>query len=51
MTDLKRSVDKSGQANDQMNNKLYNTADTTLKLLRKFDALGLPVVQVATEAA
>ncbi len=51
LTDLKRSVDKSGQANDQMNNKLYNTADTTLKLLRKFDALGLPVVQAATEAA
>ena len=51
LTELKRSVDKSGQANDQMNNKLYNTADTTLKLLRKFDALGLPVVQAATEAA
>lgn len=51
LTDLKRSVDKSGQSNDQMNNKLYNTADTTLKLLRKFDALGLPVVQAATEAA
>lgn len=55
LTDLKRSVDKSGQANDQMNNKLYNTADTTLKLLRKFDSLGLPVVdvtpvQAATEA-
>lgn len=50
LTELKRSVDKSGQANDQMNNKLYNTADTTLKLLRKFDALGLPVVQAATEA-
>lgn len=55
LTDLKRSVDKSGQSNDQMNNKLYNTADTTLKLLRKFDALGLPVVdvtpvQAATEA-
>ncbi len=51
LTDLKRSVDKSGQANDQMNNKLYNTADTTLKLLRKFDSLGLPVMQAATEAA
>ena len=51
LTELKRSVDKSGQANDQMNNKLYNTADTTLKLLRKFDALGMPVVQAATEAA
>ncbi len=51
LTELKRSVDKNGQANDQMNNKLYNTADTTLKLLRKFDALGMPVVQAATEAA
>lgn len=51
LTDLKRSVDKSGQSNDQMNNKLYNTADTTLKLLRKFDSLGLPVVQAATEEA
>ena len=46
LTDLKRSVDKSGQANDQMNNKIFNMADTTVKLLRKFDALGLPVVDV-----
>ena len=51
LTDLKRSVDKSGQSNDQMNNKIFNMADTTVKLLRKFDALGLPVVQAATEAA
>lgn len=51
LTDLKRSVDKSGQSNDQMNNKIFNMADTTVKLLRKFDALGMPVVQAATEAA
>ena len=50
LTELKRSVDKSGQSNDQMNNKIFNMADTTVKLLRKFDALGLPVVQAATEA-
>ena len=51
LTELKRSVDKSGQSNDQMNNKIFNMADTTVKLLRKFDALGMPVVQAATEAA
>ena len=56
LTDLKRSVDKSGQSNDQMNNKIFNMADTTVKLLRKFDSLGVPVVDVtpvkaATEAA
>lgn len=50
LTDLKRSVDKSGQSNDQMNNKIFNMADTTVKLLRKFDSMGLPVVQAATEA-
>lgn len=50
LSELKRSVDKSGQSNDQMNNKIFNMADTTVKLLRKFDALGLPVVQAATEA-
>ncbi len=45
--DIKRGIDASGKANDQMNNKLYNTADTTLKLLRKFDTIGLPVTDAA----
>lgn len=51
LTELKRSVDKNGQSNDHMNNKLYNTADTTLKLLRKFDSIGLPVVDVTPAKA
>lgn len=51
LTDLKRSVDKSGQSNDQMNNKIFNMSDTTVKLLRKFDALGMPVVDVTPAKA
>lgn len=51
LTELKRSVDKSGQSNDQMNNKIFNMADTTVKLLRKFDSMGLPVVDVTPAKA
>lgn len=51
LDNVQRAIERTGASNDSMNNKLYNAADTTLKLLRKFDALGLPVVQAATEAA